>query len=306
MTSTKQKPPKTLAVWLQALRAFSFTASMIPVLLAATLAAEKPNVRWNLLPLVVLGVLFLHAGANLVSDAADYKRGVDRPGTFGGSGVLINGWLSEREVFFAGIILLATGSIIGFILTALCGMPVLWLGIAGVLGGFGYGARPFGFKYIALGDLTIFILFGLLISFGSYYVLTGFLDTHVLLISLPLAFLVTAIVSSNNMRDISNDAKAGIRTVATTIGPKFSRLEYYLLVAGTYLSGFLLVLCRALPLYSLLFLLSAPLAIKNIITVKNSTKSGNTNIAKIDVETAQLHLIFGALMIIGILVELSL
>ena len=100
-------------IWLQALRAFSFTASLIPVIVGALLALSLGGaMRWELFPLVALASVLFHAGTNLVSDAGDFDRGVDREDTHGGSGVLVGGLLTSRQVFWAGILMFALGAIL--------------------------------------------------------------------------------------------------------------------------------------------------------------------------------------------------
>lgn len=199
---------------MQAVRAFSFTASMVPVFVGAMLAlAYEGTVRWSLFPLVVVCSLLFHGGTNLVSDYFDFQRGVDRKDTFGSSGVLVNRLLQPRQVLHAGLLLFALGCVLGLILLAYRGMPIFVLGVIGLLGGFFYTGKPIGYKYIALGDFLVFTLMGMLMVIGSYYVLTGDYNTNVLYISLPVGFLVAAILHANNLRDIVHDTEANVRTL---------------------------------------------------------------------------------------------
>ena len=124
--------PGAAATWVRAIRAFSFTASLMPVTVGATLAmsADSP-VRWELLPLVAIASLLLHAATNLVSDAGDYHRGLDRPGAHGGSGVLVEGLLTTRQVFAAGLGAFAAASLLGLVMIWIRGLGVLWLGRPG-------------------------------------------------------------------------------------------------------------------------------------------------------------------------------
>jgi len=295
-------PPASWRARLRAIRAFSFTASIIPVVLAAFLAlSQGAPVRWGLFLPVLAGAVLLHAGTNLVSDAADFRRGVDRKGTLGGSGVLVAGLLTPRQVFRDGIVLLGAGAAIGLFLVWTSGAPVLWIGLAGVIGGFFYGGRSFGYKYWALGDAAVFLLMGPLLVLGPYFVLTGSFHSHALLLSLPVGCLVTAILSSNNMRDIRHDAEAGVRTLATILGFGAAKAQYALLVAGAYVLVGGMVLSGVLSAWCLGVLLSAPLAFRNVKAALSARPERTEEIASIDVRTAQLHLLFGALLSLGLL-----
>jgi len=293
--------PSRLRTWARALRMFSFTASIIPVVVAAALAVSHEGpVRWELLPLVLLGSVLFHAGTNLVSDAADYDRGVDRPGTLGGSGVLVEGLLSSRRVFQAGLVMFALGAGVGLVLVWARGWTVLWLGLAGLAGGFFYGGRPLGYKYHALGDLMVFFMMGPLIVVGAYFVLTGELSLRAAGVSVPVGCLVAAILSSNNLRDILPDTRAGIRTVAILLGLRGAKVEYVLLVGGAYAVVAALVAAGALSPWCLLVALSLPPAAKNIALIVRARAESARAIAGIDVRTAQLHLLFGVLLSVGL------
>lgn len=292
------RPP--LGVWFRAVRAFSFTASLTPVLLGAALAVGAPAVRWELVPLVALGCVLVHAGTNLISDAADYQRGVDRPGTHGGSGVLVKGLLVPGQVFRFGLLLLSAGSVVGIVLVCVRGWPVLGLGLLGVLGGFFYGGRSFGYKYVGLGDLMVFLLMGPLIVVGTHFTLTGGFSLRALLASLPVACLVTAILHSNNFRDIVQDSSCGVRTLANLLGPRFAKVEYFLLVIAAYALATVLTVRQLLPPWALLVVLVLPTAVKNLATVLRASPERAAEFASIDVETAKLHMAFGVLLSVGV------
>lgn len=291
----------TLRDYARAVRAFSFTASFMPVLTGALVTLSYgADVRWGLFPLVALAAVLFHAGTNLVSDAGDFERGVDREGTHGGSGVLVSGRLRPGQVRLAGLAMFAGGSCIGLVLVWLQGMPVLWLGLTGLLGGFFYGGRRFGYKYLALGDPLVFVLMGPLMVIGSYYVLTGTFDMKALYFSLPIGCLVTAILSSNNLRDITSDTFAGVRTFANVFGISAAKAEYLALVGGAYVTVVVLVVCGLAGPLCLIVAFSLPMAAKNITLVLRTRVEDTGEIATIDVRTAQLHLLFGLLLCVGL------
>ncbi len=301
MTQTLQNR-SMISVWLQAIRAFSFTASMVPVVVGAMLALSFDGAkRWELFPLVILCSLLMHAGTNLVSDYYDFKKGVDSEDALGGSGVLVGKLLEPNKVLIGGILCFALCFILGLLFVQIRGITMLYLGLIGILGGYFYSGG-ISYKFLALGDIIVFWLMGPLMVIGSYFVITGDFNTNVALVSMPIGFLVTAILHANNLRDIRHDSAANVRTVANIIGLDGSKIQYYFLIVAAYLSVFVMIAADIIPLWTLLVLLSIPPAIKNIKTVSKASLERTSEIAMIDIQTAQHHFLFGMLLIIGLLI----
>jgi 1,4-dihydroxy-2-naphthoate octaprenyltransferase len=301
MSTESTKSRTRISLWLQTIRPFSFTASMTPVIVGAVLALSfEGDVQWVLFPLVAICSLLFHAGTNVVSEYYDFKHNVDRPDTYGSSKVLVEHLLNPREVLTGGIVLFAVGFVLGLILVAFRGMPIFWLGVVGLLGGFFYTGKPIGYKYIALGDFLVFTLMGPLMVIGSYYVLTGDYNSTVLYVSLPIGFLVAAILHSNNLRDIVHDAEANVRTVANLIGLKAAKIEYFLLIGAAYVSVVIMVVAGTVGVWALIVFLSIPPALKNLKSIKGAQLDNVSAIAMIDVQTAQHHFLFGLLLTIGL------
>lgn len=299
---TMNTPHGQLRAWIQAARPFSFTASMTPVFLGAALVPYfQQSGRWELLPLIAIASLLMHAATNMVSEYFDYRKGVDRPDTHGGSRVLVDQLLSPKQVLVGGLLLFAISAAIGLVFIAIYGWPILLLGLVGIVGGFFYTATPVGYKYLGLGDVCVFMLMGPLMVIGSFYVLTGSWRTEVLLISLPVGFLVAGILSGNNLRDILHDTQAGINSTASVLGYRWARIEYSGLIVGAYLVTLGMIAFGVLPLWSLLTLLTIPPAVKNIKAAMKSNVENPEQIATLDVQTAQLHLPFGVLLMISVL-----
>jgi 1,4-dihydroxy-2-naphthoate octaprenyltransferase len=283
-------------LWFQAARPFSFTASAIPVLLGAAIAGRQAEL-WLLPFALVAGVLF-QAGTNLVSDAYDFKTGVDRPGTSSGSGLLVQGKITFEQAHRAGLICFAIGSVLGLIMIAARGWPVAMLGAIGFLGGYAYCGGPKGYKYLALGDLMVGLLMGPLMVYGSYAVLTGDFANWkpVFIQSTPIACLVIAILHMNNFRDIQEDIQSGFRTVANLIGEKGSKTYYLLLVGIAYLSVVAMAATGLAPWAALIVFLSLKPALPLIQDVMKAPEKTPSALVMTDVRTAQLHLLFGVLM----------
>jgi len=291
-----------ISIWMQAVRTFSFTASLVPVSVGAILAFCDPvRARWEFFPLVVLGSLLLHAGTNLLNDYSDFEKGVDKEDTYGSSRVLVEGLLKPQEVFKGSIVFLALGFLAGLILVVFRGIPMLILGIIGLLGGYLYSGKPLAYKYKALGDMMVFILMGPLMVIGSYFALTGEFVARVFYVSLPVGFLVTAILHGNNLRDIAYDKRAHVKTLAGILGYGKAKMVYRALVIAAYLAVLLLVVMKIISFWALVVFLTFPRALKNIKSVNNSKPDEPLTLALIDVDTAKLHFLFGLLLILSFL-----
>ncbi len=281
-------------VYGKAVRPFSFTATLAPVLLGALLA---PQLSWALLGLTLLGTLLAHAGVNVISDYMDWRRGADTWRVLGSSRVLVDGLLSPRAHRNFGIVLLALAGLTGIWLVLQSGPAIWYLMAAGAALGVFYTVPPIGLKYRALGDVAVFLAFGPLMALGAYYVQTGALDLRPVWLSIPIGLLTIAILHGNNYRDILEDRQAGYRTVAGILGPRGSAWYYTALVAGAYALTVFFVLTGWLPLWSLLVFLTLPTAVRNIRVAFNHAR---VSFSFLDLLTAQLHLYFSAALLAGI------
>jgi len=291
------------SLWFQAIRPFSLTATVIPVLLGAmiTLAHYQGETAWILMLVIALGSPLFQIAGNLISEYFDYKNKVDRPETFGSSRILVDGLMKPEVIYRAGIISLIALFLIGMILVYYRGTDMLIIGVIGIAASYAYSI----FKYRAMGDLLIYLTFGPLMVFGTYFALTGsyMLMIDIAIISIPVGFLVVGILHANNTRDIKFDVESNIRTFASIIGFKASQNYYYFLVFGSYAAVVLFIVLSILPLWSLLVFLSIPIAMKNVKVMAAGNPKEPKTIAMLDVMTAQLHLVFGVLLSISLLIE---
>ena len=302
--TNKTEPRSKLSIWVQAVRAFSFTASMVPVIVGAVLALYYEGaVRWDLLPVILVCSILYHAATNLMSDYFDHGKGVDKDYTFGSSRVIQDGLLEPKNLLFGGWLLYGIATLLGLLLIAVRGETMFWIGLIGLIGGYTYTGKPIGYKYKALGDVLVFVLMGPLMVIGSYFALTGDISQSVILISLPIGFLVTAILHANNHRDIVHDAEAGARTLAGLLGHTGSKFFYYFLILGAYISVIYMVADGTLSRWSFIVFLSLMPAFKLMRTISKNEPADTKTIAMIDVQTAQLHLLFGVLLILSLLIS---
>ena len=292
-----------MGAYFKAIRAFAFPASIVPVVVGATLAAGAGGARWALLPLVLIGSMLLHAGTNLVNEYFDFIKGVDRPGADSSGHVLVEGLLPARNVLAAGLIVLATGAAVGGVLAWVCGWPVLWLTLIGLAGGYFYTAGPVGYKYLAMGDALVFLLMGPLMVLGCYFVLVGRFTWPALLVSLPVGCLVAAILSGNNLRDIGYDRQAKVRTLENVLGLRGAKAVYCGLVIAAHVLVAAMAAAKLVGPWVLLVFLALPPAARNMRAVLRARADRTSEIATIDVRTAQHHLMFGVLLSVGLVLS---
>lgn len=278
--------------WILATRPWSFPASAMPALLAISYVffqkGNFDNISWWFGVLALLGAVCFQIAGNLIGDYFDFKYRVDRKETFGSSRLLVEGVFQPATIYKFGISALIAGILLGLILTYYTGSDLLWIGALGALGTYFY----YRLKFVALGDLLIFLIYGPLIGFGTAYVLTGMLMPIVLLIEIPVAFLVVNILHANNTRDIRDDGKANIKTQAMLLGIKGSKIQYILLALGAYIAVAAMVAFGVLHSLTLSVFLSIPLALKNIKQMQQAEIDKPENIKMLDAASAQLVMIF--------------
>jgi 1,4-dihydroxy-2-naphthoate octaprenyltransferase len=295
----------SLKLWLRATRPFSFTASLTPCVVGAMMALlmDSFGSLWYLLPFILLSSVTMHAATNVVSDYYDFIKGVDTKDSFGGSGVLTEELMAPKQVFRGGIVLFVVALILGLPIIFARGEIIIYLGIIGILGGFFYTGWPIGYKYYALGNYFVFALMGPAMVVGTFYALTGTYSSSVLYASLPVGFLVAGILQANNLRDIIHDRGAHIKTFAGLMGGGYAKAEYIFLIVGAYIIVVALVLFKVLSPWSFIVFLSLPPAIKNLSQIRGVHVEDTSKIAMLDVQTAQLHLMFGLLLSVSILIS---
>jgi 1,4-dihydroxy-2-naphthoate polyprenyltransferase len=290
------------AVW-EILRPFAYTASIIPVLAGGAIAAVDHNFSW--LPFVgaLLGGMLLHSGTNIVNEIYDVRKGIDTITSPRASHALVKGRMSERQAFVVAYAAFALAVAIGLYLIALRGPAIVGLGLAGLLGGYFYTAPPFEYKYKALGVPLVFLLMGPLMVVGTYFAVTGTWSATALAASVPVGLLVAAILDGNEWRDISEDSRAGISTLSARIGRERAHYFYVALVLGAYMALGLTVAVGWLPPQTLLAIVSLPFLAQVIRSAELGAAGQQRAIAMIDVQTARLHLTFGSLLVVGILLS---
>jgi 1,4-dihydroxy-2-naphthoate octaprenyltransferase len=283
-------------------RPFSFTASTVPIAVGGALAAVEGRFDWTLFLVSLVAGVLLHIGTNVTNEIYDVRKGVDTIVSPRASHAIVKGRITDREAYVMAIAAFALAFVLGLYLVSVRGWPVVALGLAGLIGGYTYTAPPFQYKFSPYGIPLVFMLMGPLMVVGSYFVITGTIDWSALAISIPVGFLVAAILHGNEWRDISEDARAGARTFSVRMGRQAAHWLYLALVVGAYIALTVAVLAALLPTWTLLAMLSLPLLVRQIRSAEFGASGQQRAIAMIDLQTAQLHAAFGYLMVAGLII----
>jgi len=289
-----------LKIWFLATRPWSFTMTAISVGVGGAVAALDGAFDVWLFLLTLVGAVCVHGATNLINDYFDYKSGVDRPGaptTLYRPHPLVQGLISPRAVLWVSAGLYAIAAIIGLALIALKGAGLLWFILVGAIASFFYTAGPIKYKYLALGELAVFLMWGPVIVGGTYFVQRGSLSPDAVLISVPFGLLVALVLLANNLRDIDYDRSAGIATLGTLLGQQKTRVLYQGLILLAYLAIALLIALKILSPWGLLVFFSAPVAFRLIRTLQREIPNDA------DARTAQLDTLFGVWLIVGLILE---
>ena len=241
--------------------------------------------------------LLLQIGSNLANDVFDFERGTDTPERLGPTRVTQAGLLTPRQVKIGMGLVFGLAAVLGLYLAWLGGWPIIAIGMAAILAAIAYTGGPFPLGYHGLGDLFVFIFFGLASVAGTYYVQAGSVSAAVWWMTLPPGLIITAILVVNNLRDIDNDRKGGKRTLAVRIGERATKIEYVLCMALAYLVLPVAALLGIIPWLSLLAWLSLPFAIKSARVVL--TQKGRPLNAAL-AGTGQTALVFSLLFWVGL------
>ncbi|MEZ7866652.1 MAG: prenyltransferase [Paludibacteraceae bacterium] len=290
----------TLKEWFMVTRPWGYALSIMPAALAVAYvffenSVTPLDVNWWYGILAVIASPILQAGGNMMSDYYDYKNNVDRKETYGSSRMLVNKQFEPREVYWFSISMMVIGNIFGIYLLLNTSWHLLWIGLAGIIGSYFY----FFMKYRALGDLNIFIIYGQLISLGTYLVMTNALSWKMLLVAAAPGFLIVNVLHANNTRDIKHDSVAKIKTAAMHLGIKGSIIYYTVFTYGAYLLIGLCVVFGIQHWATLIIFISFPMALKLIKQMRTADKEKPENIQRLDEGTAQLVMVYMLLLVIG-------
>jgi 1,4-dihydroxy-2-naphthoate polyprenyltransferase len=287
-------------IWFKTSRPFTLTASISPVLVGTAVAGYEGTFRPGLFLITLLSCLFLQIGTNYFNEYFDYRYGLDHAGSLGASTVIFRDEMTAGQVLGGGIFSFVLAALLGLLLAYLVGPAILLFGLIGVLIAYFYSAKPFKFASRGLGDVLVYIAMGFLMVWGSYYVQIPQWSWLAFAASVPVGFLVTAILNMNNVRDYEDDQAVNKRTLPVRFGLTFGKRFHALLLVGSYVAVLLFVVAAVLPLLSLLVWLTFPLAFANVRAVLRATER-KVFMAAIK-RTSLLHFQFSVLLTLAFVV----
>ena len=300
MTGASEAPDGA-RIWLMAARVRTLPAAIAPVLVGTSLAGFAGVFHPLRFLAALVGAIFIQVGTNLSNDYSDARRGADTEDRLGPVRVTAGGLVPPQRVLVATYVSFGVAVLAGVYLIAVAGWELLLVGAASILAGVLYtgGPRPYGYE--GLGEVFVFLFFGVVAVAGSYFVQVKHLNWEAFALAVPVGLLAAAILVVNNVRDIDTDRRAGKRTLAVRLGRERTRLLFAAMVYGAYVLAPITWLFGPLSGWLLLPWLTIPFAAGVVRTVRNHADGPSLNAAL--ARTGMLQLAFCVLLSAGLLLS---
>lgn len=292
-------PAVSWKIWLMASRVRTLPAAVAPVLVGTALAATSGTFRVGVFVAALLGALFIQVGTNLSNDYSDARRGADTEDRLGPVRVTAGGLVPPKQVLRATYVSFGLAVVCGIYLVAMSGIELLIIGVLSILAGVLYtgGPRPYGYE--GLGEVFVFLFFGVAAVAGSTFAQLETFPSEAFVLAVPVGLLAAAILVVNNVRDLDTDRRVGKRTLAVRLGRPRIRTMFAAMVYGAFITAPLAILAEPLELWLFLPWLALPLAANLVRTVRNHADGPTLNDAL--ARSGQLQLAFCVLLAAGIL-----
>lgn len=261
-----------LKSWIHAARPRTLPLALSSTLLGSFLADADHAIKIPVLVFAIITTILLQILSNLANDYGDFTKGTDRQDRIGPKRMVATGAISPKEmklgVIFTSILALISGSILILVgipgIISIKSVIFLLLGLAAIAASIKYtvGKKPYG--YVGLGDIAVFIFFGLIGVVGTYYLHTGALKFAIILPAISIGLLSAGVLNLNNMRDEKSDIISNKRTLVVLMGGKIAKFYHFILILGSIISATAYtIICYKSP-WQLLFFLATPLLVKDI------------------------------------------
>lgn len=285
-------------LWLVAARPRTLPAAIAPVLVGTALAIGEDEFRAIAFACALIGSIFIQVGTNLSNDYSDARRGADTEDRLGPVRVTAGGLMPPRTVLIGTYVAFAIAAAAGVYLIATAGWELLLVGAASILAGVLYtgGPRPYGYE--GLGEVFVFLFFGVVAVVGSYFVQTERLEGVAFALAIPVGLLSSAILLVNNIRDADTDRRAGKKTLAVRLGRDRARLLFLIAVGGAFAAVPAIIVAGDLSWLAMLSWLAIPLAVPLARTVMERTDGPALNAAL--AKTGMLLALFSLLLSAGL------
>jgi 1,4-dihydroxy-2-naphthoate octaprenyltransferase len=293
--------PSRARAWLLAIRPATLPAGVGPVLAGLGVAVGEGIFELGPALGALAVALLLQVASNLANDLFDFRSGADDAGRLGPPRATALGLLSQREMATGLAVVIGLAGLVGLYLVAVGGWPILVLGILAIVSAVAYTGGPWPYGYHGLGEIFVFVFFGLVAVAGTTYLQTGTLEPLAVAAAVPVGALITAVLVVNNLRDIDTDRRAGKRTLAVRLGTEGTVLEFEILLAVAFVVPVALALVGAATPAVLLSLLAAPLAVPLLRVVRVVRAGGDPRrLNPVLRGTARLSLVFSLLFAVGL------
>ena len=282
----------TVKDWLMAVRPWSFPASAMPVIVTVAYAYwTAHSIDWWNGVWALVNIVLFHAAGNTWSDYFDFRKEVDAADTFGAT-AMTQGGFTSKEIFRLSCFLLAVSLLGGLGLLWRTGLPLLYIGIGGLLCTLLYPVS----KYRALGDVVIFLSYALLPTLGTFYAVSLAINWSVLYVAVPVGLITVAILHANNLRDVRTDERAHISTLVIRLGKRWSLFLYCVEVLFPF--GWLAccIVLDIFPVWAWLAFLALIPAYGNVRLLSRYNPNDTASVSRLDEHTAQLQLFFSLLL----------
>lgn len=284
--------------WILASRPRTLPAAVVPVMVGSALAIYQGIFFPVYSIIALLCSILIQIGTNFANDLYDHLKGSDTKERKGPQRVLASGLISVKEMEWGIFFIFLLAFLLGLYLVYSVGLIILWIGVFSIVAGLAYTAGPFPLAYNGLGDLFVFIFFGIVGTVGTYYLHVQQFNLLAFLISLPVGGLITNILIVNNYRDIEEDKSNGKNTLAVLLGKEFSRFEYVFFILVSFFVPFLLHFKYDFNFWIFLPYITLPVA---ITLVKMIYAFNGVQLNKTLELTAKFSALFGLLLSIGII-----
>jgi 1,4-dihydroxy-2-naphthoate octaprenyltransferase len=293
--------PSGVRIWLMAARVRTLPAAVAPVLVGTALAGYLHVFHPLRFLAALIGAMFIQIGTNLSNDYSDARRGADTEDRLGPVRVTAGGLVPPRQVLIATYLTFGIAVLAGVYLVIVAGWQLLLVGAASILAGVLYtgGPRPYGYE--GLGELFVFLFFGIVAVAGSFFVQVKHLDWEAFALAVPVGLIAAGLLVVNNVRDIDTDRRAGKRTLAVRLGRTRTRGLFAVIVYLAYLLTPVTWIFGPLKPWLLLPWLTLPVAARIVRTVRNHTDGASLNGAL--AQTGLLQLTFCTLLAAGLLLS---
>jgi 1,4-dihydroxy-2-naphthoate octaprenyltransferase len=292
-----------IRIWIRAFRLRTLPLALSSAILGSFLAYAQGTFQWKIFILATTTTLFLQILSNLANDYGDAMHGIDSVHRLGPGRVTQSGLVTKKQMRIMIVLFvtlsLASGSLLIFTGLHHIGWKTILifflLGISAIFAAIKYtvGKSPYG--YIGLGDIFVFIYFGIVGVAGTYYLHVNTFDPWILLPASAIGLLSSGVLNLNNMRDIENDARSGKRTLVVYIGKKAAKIYHLVLISLSILFSLVYTFVHFNSFYQFLFILTCPLFILNVIVVMKNTEPGELNkeLKKLALSTFAFSVTFG-------------